>query len=74
MMRPYRNTKNDMTFEKADRMEARKHKQTLNFFQDATAALASRGKEDEAFYFEMVADHIQQGGSLDDKVERILGL
>tara|TARA_B100001113_G_C20673642_1_gene433242 strand:+ start:137 stop:358 length:222 start_codon:yes stop_codon:yes gene_type:complete len=73
-MRPYRNTKNDMTFEKADRMEARKHKQTLNFFQDATAALASRGKEDEAFYFEMVADHIQQGGSLDDKVERILGL
>ena len=73
-MRPYRNTKNDMTFEKADRMEARKHKQTLNFFQDATAALASRGKEDEAFYFEMVADHIQQGGSLDDKVERVLGL
>ena len=73
-MKPYRNTKNDMTFEKADRMEARKHKQTLNFFQDATAALASRGKEDEAFYFEMVADHISQGGSLNDNVERILGL
>ena len=63
-----------MTFEKADRMEAKKHKQTLNFFQEATAALASRGKEDEAFYFEMVADHIQQGGTLNDKVERILGL
>ena len=73
-MKPYRNTKNDMTFEKADRMEARKHKQTLTFFQDATAALVERGKEDEAFYFEMVADHIQQGGSLNDKVERILGL
>ena len=73
-MKPYRNTKNDMTFEKADRMEAKKHKQTLTFFQDATAALVERGKEDEAFYFEMVADHIQQGGSLNDKVERILGL
>ena len=74
MMRPYRNTKNDMTFEKADRMEARKHKQTLTFFQDATVALVERGKEDEAFYFEMVADHISQGGSLNDNVERILGL
>jgi hypothetical protein len=73
-MKPYRNTKNDMTFEKADRMEARKHKQTLTFFQDATAALVERGKEDEAFYFEMVADHISQGGSLNDNVERILGL
>ena len=72
--KPYRNTKNDMTFERADRMEAQKHKQTLNFFQDATAALAARGKEDEAFYFEIVADHIQRGGSLNDKVERILGL
>ena len=72
--KPYRNTKNDMTFERADRMEAQKHRQTLNFFQDATAALASRGKEDEAFYFEMVADHIPRGGSLNDKVERILGL
>ena len=40
--KPYRNTKNDMTFERADRMEAQKHKQTLNFFQDATAALAAR--------------------------------
>ena len=73
-MKPYRNTKNDMTFEKADRMEARKHKQTLTFFQDATAALVERGKEDEAFYFEMVADHISQGGSINDNVERILGL
>lgn len=73
-MKPYRNTKNDMTFEKADRMEARKHKQTLTFFQDATAALVERGKDDEAFYFEMVADHISQGGSLNDNVERILGL
>ena len=73
-MKPYRNTKNDMTFEKADRMEARKHKQTLTFFQDATAALVERGKENEAFYFEMVADHISQGGSLNDNVERILGL
>ena len=73
-MKPYRNTKNDMTFEKADRMEARKHKQTLTFFQDATAALVERGKEDEAFYFEMVADHISQGGSLNDNVESILGL
>ena len=72
--KPYRNTKNDMTFEKADRMEAQKHKQTLNFFLEATSALASRGKEDGAFYFEMVADHIQQGGTLNDKVERILGL
>ena len=72
--KPYRNTKNDMTFEKADLMEGRKQKAIKDFFVNATAALASRGKEDEAFYFEMVVDHLNAGGSLDDKVERILGL
>ena len=57
----YRQTKNEMTFDKADRIAMAKHKKTLTFF-------------DEAFYFEMVADHIRDGGSLEDKVERVLGL
>ena len=73
-MRPTRNRMNDMTFEKADRMAMAKHKKTLTFFKDAQKALEKRGKEDPAFYFEMVVDHLESGGQLDDKVERILGL
>ena len=47
---------------------------TLKFFKNAQKLLEQSGKEDEAFYFEMVVDHLNAGGSLDDKVERILGL
>lgn len=72
--RPTRNRMNDMTFEKADRMAMAKHRKQLNFFKAAQKALEDRGKEDPAFYFEMVVDHIERGGDLDDKVERILGL
>lgn len=70
----YRQTKNEMTFDKADRIAMAKHKKTLTFFEEAQKALEKRGKTDEAFYFEMVADHIKDGGSLEDKVERVLGL
>ena len=73
-MRPTRARLNQMTFERADRMAMAKHKKTLKFFKDAEKALEKRGKEDPAFYFEMVADHIERGGELDDQIERILGL
>ena len=55
-----------------NKLEARKHEQTLTFFEDATVALQSMGKEDAAFYFQLVADHLAEGGTLNDKVERIL--
>lgn len=75
MFKPYRNTKNDMTFERAERMEARTIKSTQEFFENAMHALYEAGKEDEAFYFEMVVDHLKDGGTLDpNKVSRILGL
>ena len=75
MFKPYRNTKNDMTFERAERMEARSIKSTQEFFENAMHALHNAGKEDEAFYFEMVFDHLNEGGKLDpNNVQRILGL
>lgn len=70
----YRQTKNEMTFDKADNMARAKHNKTLNFFKSAQTALEKRGYTDEAFYFEQAYDHLKDGGSLDDKVERILGL
>ena len=73
--RPYRNTMNDMTFEKADRIEANKSKKMIEFFAACQERLFYYGKEDEAFYFEMVFDHLNEGGKLDPiKVQRILGL
>jgi len=73
-MRPTRNRMNNMTFDRADSIAMGQHKKTLNFFKNAQKALEKRGKEDPAFYFEMVVDHIERGGKLDDQVERILGL
>ena len=56
-------------------MEARTIKSTQEFFENAMHALYEAGKEDEAFYFEMVVDHLKDGGTLDpNKVSRILGL
>jgi len=73
MIKPYRNTKNDMTFEKAERAAWGKEKELTNFFKNAER-LGERGYEDEAFYFEQVYDHLRDGGSLSDDVGRILGL
>ena len=35
----YRQTKNEMTFDKADRIAMAKHKKTLTFFEEAQKAL-----------------------------------
>ena len=52
MYRP-RATKNEMTFERADRMAANKQKKLIEFFAACQERLFYYGKEDEAFYFEM---------------------
>lgn len=71
----YRNTKNDMTFDRADRMEMNKSKKLIEFFSECKSSLFHYGLEDEAFYFEMIRDHLIEGGELDPKnVRRILGL
>jgi hypothetical protein len=73
--KPYRNTQNDMTFEKADRMAANKHKNLVEFFSACKERLFYYGKEDEAFYFEMLRDYVKDGGELDPKnAARALGL
>lgn len=73
--KPYRNTKNDMTFERADRMEANKQKKLVEFFSACKERLFYYGKEDEAFYFEMLRDYVKDGGELDPKnAARALGL
>lgn len=75
MFKPYRNTKNDMTFERAERAAWAKSKKHLEFFQIAKRRLEERGQDDAAFYMEMIVDHLQEGGELDpDKVSLILGL
>ena len=49
--------------------------QVYKFFKTAAMILNDSGKEDEAFYFEMIRDHIKDGGDLDpDNVSMILGL
>ncbi len=75
MHRPYRNTKNDMTFERADRMEANKSKNMIDFFGACQERLFYYGKLDEAFYFEQIKDYLKEGGELDpSKAARALGL
>lgn len=70
-----RNYKPDMTFDRADGIARGKHKKTVEFFSNCQAALEKYNKHDEAFYFEMVKDHLKEGGDLDpDKAARILGL
>lgn len=71
----YRNTKNDMTFDRADRIAANKHKALVDFFNECYVKLHYYGKEDEAFRFEMIRDHLKEGGELDPKkAALILGL
>ena len=74
-IRPYRNTMNNMTFEKADRIEANKSKKMIEFFAACQERLFYYGKEDEAFYFEQIKDYLKDGGELDPKMAaRALGL
>ena len=74
MYRP-RATKNEMTFERADRMEANKSKRLIEFFAACQERLFYYGKEDEAFYFEMLKEYVKDGGKLDPKMaSRALGL
>ena len=70
-----RATKNDMTFDRADRMEASKSKKMIDFFAACQERLFYYGKEDEAFYFEQIKDYLKEGGELDpSKAARALGL
>jgi hypothetical protein len=73
--KPYRNTKSDMTFERADAMARGNKKKLEEFFHNCYVKLHYYGKEEEAFYFEMIRDHVKDGGELDpNDVPRILGL
>lgn len=73
--KPYRNTKNDMTFERAERMQWNTQKKVQQFFSKAAFIMQERGEDDAAFYFEQISDHLKDGGTLDpDKVSLILGL
>ncbi len=70
-----RATKNEMTFDQADRIESKKHKNLVEFFSACQERLFYYGKEDEAFYFEMLAEYVSEGGELDPKnAARALGL
>ena len=74
MYRP-RASKIEMTFERADRMEANKSKKMIDFFAACQERLFYYGKEDEAFYFEQIKDYLKDGGELDpSKAARALGL
>lgn len=74
MYRP-RATKNEMTFDRADRMEANRSKKMIDFFAACQERLFYYGKEDEAFYFEQIKDYLKDGGELDpSKAARALGL
>ena len=57
----HRNTKNDMTFDRADRMEMNKSKKLIEFFSECKSNLFHYGLEDEAFYFEQMEDWLKQG-------------
>ena len=64
-----------MTFERADRMAANKQKKLIEFFAACQERLFYYGKEDEAFYFEMLKDSVKDGGELDpSNASRALGL
>ncbi len=74
MYRP-RATKIEMTFDRADRMEANRSKKMIDFFAACQERLFYYGKEDEAFYFEQIKDYLKDGGELDpSKAARALGL
>ncbi|NCX70686.1 MAG: hypothetical protein EBW86_08865, partial [Rhodobacteraceae bacterium] len=74
MMKPYRNTDNGMTFDKADGIARRNKKELEEFFHECYVKLFHYGKEDEAFRFEMIRDHLREGGTLDPKqAARIIG-
>ena len=75
MIKPYRNTNNGMTFDKADGIARRNKKELEEFFHECYVKLFHYGKEDEAFRFEMIRDHLREGGTLDPKqAARIIGL
>ena len=47
----------------------------LRFFKNAQEALAKKGEEDAAFYFEQCSDWIQRGNTIRyDETHKILGL
>jgi hypothetical protein len=46
----------------------------INFFKSAAAELFDSGYEDPAFYFDQVAEHLRNGGNLNESVTKILGL
>jgi hypothetical protein len=70
-----RASKNEMTFDMADRAESRKLKGNLAFFSKAQTLLEEKGETDAAFYMEMIKDHLREGGKLEsEKAARILGL
>lgn len=49
----------------------------VTFLKEAAAMLAKDGKEDAAFYFTMVEDHLRSGGRLTSsprEMAKILGL
>jgi trans-aconitate methyltransferase len=75
MFKPYRNTKNDMTFERAERAQWKSQKDVQSFFLNAATLMQKRGEDDVAFYFEQIADHLKDGGKLEsDNISRVLGL
>lgn len=75
MIKPYRNTDNGMTFDKADGIARRNKKELEEFFHECYVKLFHYGREDEAFRFEMIRDHLREGGTLDPKqAARIIGL
>ena len=75
MIKPYRNTNDSMTFDKADGRARRNKKELEEFFHQCFVKLHYFGKEDEAFRFEMIRDHLREGGELDpSKAARIIGL
>lgn len=75
MMKPYRNTGQSMTFDKADGIARKSKKDLEEFFHECFVKLHYFGREDEAFRFEMIRDHLREGGELDpSKAARIIGL
>ena len=73
--KPYRNTGQDMTFDRADGIARKGKKDLEEFFHQCFVKLFHYGKEDEAFRFEMIRDHLREGGTLDPKkAAQIIGL
>jgi transcription initiation factor TFIIIB Brf1 subunit/transcription initiation factor TFIIB len=68
--RPGRYKKTAAAYAASDR-QARNQ---LDFFKSAAEMLNRYDKDDAAFYFEQVEEHLRRGGSLNDPVARILGV